>query len=269
LDLAFLVMDLHRHDDRLAAALVAAYRHAGGDPGDDTLLAFFATQRALIRAKVALVRAGQVGGADGARRRADAGALVRLAGRLAWGVRLGSCAIVCGAAASGKSTLAAALAERTGASVIASDHIRKALVGVAPTERAPDTAYDPITNRRTYEALARAARERIESGERVIVDATFRFRADRQAFAEAFGAAATPVWIECRAPVAVRAERAAARARKGDSVSDAGAVIAARQAREWEPLDAVAAHVVVMTDRGVGTALATVRDALDARLRGD
>ena len=72
LDLAFLVMDLLRRDERLVAKLVAAYRAAGGDPGDDALVAFFAAQRALIRAKVALVRAGQVDGADAARRRADA-----------------------------------------------------------------------------------------------------------------------------------------------------------------------------------------------------
>jgi uncharacterized protein len=58
LDLAFLVMDLLRRDERLAIALVSAYREAGGDPGDDALVDFFAAQRALIRAKVALVRAG-------------------------------------------------------------------------------------------------------------------------------------------------------------------------------------------------------------------
>ena len=138
LDLAFLVMDLMRRDERLAAALVSAYREAGGDPGDDALVAFFAAQRALIRAKVALVRAGQVDGADAARRRADAAALLELAGRLGWRVRLGAAAIVCGAAASGKSTLAAALAERAGATVLSSDIVRKELVGVPATARAPD-----------------------------------------------------------------------------------------------------------------------------------
>jgi hypothetical protein len=43
-----------RFDERLARALVTAYREADGDPGDDALLGFFAAQRALIRAKVAL-----------------------------------------------------------------------------------------------------------------------------------------------------------------------------------------------------------------------
>ena len=70
LDLAFLAMDLRRFDERLARALVTAYREAGGDPGDDALLDFFAAQRALIRAKVSLMRAGQVSGADAERRAA-------------------------------------------------------------------------------------------------------------------------------------------------------------------------------------------------------
>ena len=114
LDLAFLVMDLLRRDERLAAALVSAYRAAGGDPGDDALVSFFAAQRALIRAKVALVRAGQVERADAARRRADAESLLALADRLGWRVRIGPAVVVSGPAASGKSTLAATIGERAG-----------------------------------------------------------------------------------------------------------------------------------------------------------
>ena len=80
LDLAFLAMDLRRFDERLARALVTAYREAGGNPGDDALLAFFAAQRALIRAKVALMRASQVSGADADRRSAAAARLLRSPG---------------------------------------------------------------------------------------------------------------------------------------------------------------------------------------------
>jgi uncharacterized protein len=270
LDLAFLAMDLMRHDERLASALVSAYREAGGDPGDDVLVAFFAAQRALIRAKVALVRAGQVGGTDAARRRADAAALLVLADRLGWRVRLGTAAIVCGVAASGKSTLAAALAERLGATVLSSDRVRKELVGVAPTVRAPKLAYGAGVNRRTYEALGRRARERIADGGRVIVDATFRFTADREAFMGALGPAPGGLlWIECRAPVAVRVRRAAARARDVGGVSDAGATVAALQAEEWEALAEVPAHrhVEVATDQDEAAVIMAARDALDARLR--
>jgi aminoglycoside phosphotransferase family enzyme/predicted kinase len=259
LDLAFLVMDLLRRDRSSAIALVAAYREAGGDPGDDALVAFFAAQRALIRAKVALVRASQVDGADAARRRADAAELLALAGRLAWRVRLGPGAAVCGLAASGKSTLAASLAQRSGATVVASDAVRKQLLGIAPSARAPQDAYGPEMDRRTYEALGRRARELAARGEPVVLDATFRRRRDR----DAFGAPGELTWIECRAPVEVRA----ARAREPRRVSDADEAVAVRQTREWEPLDA--AHITVRTDQPPEAVVARVRDELDRRLRGE
>jgi aminoglycoside phosphotransferase family enzyme/predicted kinase len=256
LDLAFLVMDLMRRDRSSAAALVAAYREAGGDPGDDALLAFFAAQRALIRAKVALVRASQVAGADAARRRAHAAELLALAGRLAWQVRLGPGAVVCGLAGSGKSTLASALAERSGATVVSSDAVRKELLGLGPSERAPEAAYGSEMNRRTYQELGRRARE--VAGP-VIVDATFRRREDR----DACNLPAGFVWIECRAPVEVRAGRA----RAPRAFSDADAAVAVRQTGEWEALDG--AHLTVCTDRAPEAVVAAVRDGLDRRLRGE
>jgi aminoglycoside phosphotransferase family enzyme/predicted kinase len=255
LDLAFLVMDLLRRDRSSAAALVAAYREAGGDPGDDALVAFFAAQRALIRAKVALVRASQVDGADAARRRAHAAELLALAGRLGWQVRLGPGAVVCGLAASGKSTLAASLAERAGATVVSSDAVRKELLGLAPSERAPASAYEPEMNRRTYEALGRRARE----VEPVVVDATFRHRRDR----DACRLPEDLVWIECRAPVEVRAGRA----RRPRPFSDADAAVALRQAAEWEALDR--AHLTICTDRSPEAVVDAVREGLDRRLRGE
>jgi uncharacterized protein len=268
-DLAFLAMDLMRRDERPASVLVTAYR-AAGDPGDDALLAFFAAQRALIRAKVSLVRAGQVRGADADRRRADAGDLLELAGRLGWRVRLGRLAVVCGPAASGKSTLARALASHAGASVLASDLTRKELLGVDASERAPASAYGSDVNRRTYAELGRRARERLAAGEHVVVDATFRFAADRRAFADALGQGAVEaVWIECRAPAETLTLRAAAREREPGRVSDADATIAERHVREWEPLSDVPARqrVAVETDRPPQAVVAAAAEALEARLR--
>jgi aminoglycoside phosphotransferase family enzyme/predicted kinase len=271
LDLAFLVMDLSRRDDRLARALVSAYRAAGGDPGDDDLIGFFSAQRALIRAKVAFVRSGQVSGADSTRRRADAAALLELAERFGWRVRLGRLAIVCGLAASGKSTLADSLAVRAGTAVLSSDRVRKDLLGLGPTERAPERAYGREMNRRTYAALGRRAAELLAAGERVVIDATFRFAADRAAFA---GALAEPargaVWIECRTSPDERRRRATRRARQAERISDAGAAVAVRQSDEWEPLAEVptARRVAVSTDGQPVAVVAALAQALDARLAG-
>jgi predicted kinase len=161
---------------------------------------------------------------------------------------------LCGLAAWGKSTLAAALAQRSGATVVSSDAVRKELLGLAPSERAPETAYGPEMDRRTYEALCRRARALAEP---VIVDATFRRRQDRDACC----LPGDLVWIECRAPVELRAERA----REPRRLSDADADVAVRQ--EWDALDAE--HITVRTDRAPGAAIATVRDELDRRLSGE
>ena len=122
-------------------------------------------------------------------------------------------------------------------------------------------------NRRTYEELGARARDRVRAGERLIVDATFRFAADRTAFADAFANAADLMWIECRAPAETLLSRACAREDR-PRVSDAGPSVAARQLQEWEPLD-VPAHLVVRTHRDGAAVLAAVRNALDARLRGE
>jgi uncharacterized protein len=262
-------MDLARRDERLARTLVTAYRDAGGDPGDDALVRFFGAQRALIRAKVALIRASQVEAADAVRRRGDAAGLLDVADRLGWSVRLGDLAVVCGVAASGKSTLAAALAERAGATVISSDVVRKRLLGIDPTSRAPARAYEDDVNSRTYEALGRLARRLGKAGDRVVVDATFRFAADRRAFAAARGPAQPGVWIQCRAPASVLADRAAVRATDPQRISDADAGIVGRQIEEWEPLNEIPAdrRVVVATDRPTADVVASVAEIFDERLQ--
>jgi uncharacterized protein len=90
-DLAFLVFDLTARGAELAGdLLVQAYREAGGDPGDDSLIAFYGAYRALVRAKVALIRAAQHRAASDEHRAArDEGrALIEVAERFAWRARL-------------------------------------------------------------------------------------------------------------------------------------------------------------------------------------
>jgi aminoglycoside phosphotransferase family enzyme/predicted kinase len=269
LDLAFLAMDLLRAGRVPATALVDGYRAAGGSPGDDTMLLFFAALRALIRAKVALIRASQVSGDDASRRRTDAEALLDLADRLGWQIRLGPLVAICGPAATGKTTLAGALGSRSGGVVLSSDVVRKELLGLAPTERAPLSAYHDETNRRTYAALGRAVADRLARADRVLVDATFRYAEDRHTFAAAAGGVA-PLWIECRAPVGLVARRAAARTHEAVRTSDADRTVAVRTVEQFEPLDEVprGRHVTASTAAGIALTLDGVRRVLDDRLRG-
>lgn len=270
-DLAFLVFDLAAQGgERFGDVLVRAYREAGGDPGADDLIAFYATYRALVRAKVALVRAAQLPAtsAEHGSESARARDLIGLAERFAWRARLPLLILVCGGPATGKSSLARALAERSGLAHLSSDLTRKRLVGVRATQRAGQAAYGADWNVRTYAELGRRAATLIRSSRGAIVDATFRHLADRQAFTAAFAGAAPTLFLECRAPVSVIAQRASRRARQRGRVSDADAAIAVREQQAWEPLDEVPAihHVVLRADRPLDETVGDVLALLDRRL---
>lgn len=250
-DLAFLVMELHAAArPELAVALVDAYRAAGGHPGDDALLAFFAAYRAQVRAKVALTRAFQPD-ADLRARTVEAAALLRLGRRLQWAATGPRVIVVGGVAAAGKTTVADALAERSGFARVSSDIVRKQRAGLDPTRRAPAALYEDGWSRETYTAMAERARALAAGG--VIVDATFRRRADRDAFFAALGWDVPALVVECRAPLHVLERRAIARELAPRNMSDADRAIVLAQAGTFEPLDEIPAvdHVVVRTDRPV------------------
>jgi aminoglycoside phosphotransferase family enzyme/predicted kinase len=271
-DLAFLVMDLTAlGGERFAGALVRGYRRAGGDPGDDRLIAFYAVHRALVRGKVALLRAAQEPPTSGARAHQSAIArdLLMLAGRFAWRARLPLAIVVCGAPASGKSTLARALAERSRLPHISSDLTRKQLVGVPPRQHAGAAAYSEQLNARTYAALGRRAAKQIAEHGGAIIDATFRHRADREAFAKDFRQAAPLLFVECRAPLHMLEDRARRRdAAPIKAYSDATLPVVVGESAVWEPLDEVGseAHVLLRSDRLVEAQLTDLQALLDQRI---
>ncbi|HEU4703577.1 MAG TPA: AAA family ATPase [Conexibacter sp.] len=256
-DLAFLAMDLELRGCAWAARRLAeAYARAGGDPGGAGLRALFGWQRAIVRAKIALLRED----ADAAER------LLALADRLAWRERLAGVVLVAGPPASGKSTLAGLLAERSGLPVLDSDSTRKRLLGVAPTERLDAAAYSAETTNAVYRELgARAARACAEHGG-AIVDATGRSRALRRLLVEQLGGFGPVRAFACDAPAELRLARAEARLADPGRVSDADAAVAQRIAATFEPVtaDEDGVDAVVAVDcRQLGEA---TLDALAAQL---
>jgi len=270
-DLAFLVMDLAAYGaERLGWLLVGAYREAGGDPGGDPLIAFYAAYRALVRAKVALLRAAQDPAASGERGRESAAArdLIGLAERFAWRARLPLVIVVCGLPAAGKSRLSQALSELSRLPHLSSDLTRKQLAAIAPGQRADRRFYSSEFNQLTYAELGRRAAHHTTACGGAVVDATFRHRADRDAFHEAFAGAAPALYVECRAPARVLAERAARRDRQPGRISDASLSVVIRERSSWESLDELApeAHVTLRTDRPVEAQLADLIALLDRRI---
>jgi uncharacterized protein len=121
--------------------------------------------------------------------------------------------VVCGVPASGKSTLAAALARVTGLPVVSS---RTARAGAALdlAQRDPSRYSAAV-----YTRLGRLAAIAVARQHGAIVDATFRRATDRPAFARGLGPCpADALFVECRTPSDVLDDRAAQRARQGHPV---------------------------------------------------
>ena len=273
-DLAFLVMDLTALGGaRFGRQLVDDYRDAGGNCGDDALVSYFAVHRALVRAKVLLVRAAQYSKRSAARGHAAAHAreLLSLAEQFAWRARLPLAIVVCGVPASGKSYLATALGETARLPRASSDLMRKRLAGVKATAAVSRQRYRSEYNRATYSELGRRAAEAVDEQRGAVIDATFRHREDRDAFAASFGDAAPLLFVECVAPAEVLAERAARRDRDPGRVSDATLDIVLRERTSFEPLDEVPAnrHVTLRTDRELEQILADLIALLDVNARLD
>jgi hypothetical protein len=242
-DIAFLVMDLTRLGaESLAMLLIADYRRAGGDPGDNALLFFFASYRAWVRAKVACIRARELSGEDPdlERVRGEAGELMRLGHRFAWRSRGPLVLVLCGVSGTGKTTVAQEVAAVSGWEHLSSDVTRKRLSGLDPTERGGAELYSRARTIETYRELGKTAAERVERDRGVIVDATFHLRKERDAFRAGLAVRPGPLlFVECRASEAVLLARIRERALQSDRVSDADADVLERQLAEFEPLDEV------------------------------
>ncbi|HYM55029.1 MAG TPA: AAA family ATPase [Solirubrobacteraceae bacterium] len=274
-DLAFLTMDLEACGERRAAVeLISAYRRRGVDPGSEALLSFYAAHRALVRAKVALVAASEreaagEGERDAAESLAQAQALWELAERLCWRARAPVAVVVCGPAASGKSTLAAELSRRSGLPALSSDAVRKSAAGLAVSERGEPEHYSERFTRVTYELLGREARRELAHSGGVIVDATCRSRGERFLLLHRLHRAGlTRLVVRCEVPLEVALERAARRMGDPDRASDATPEIVAEQYRSFQALEELRPGSVIALDaeQPLDVQVAEVTRAVDRRL---
>lgn len=265
-DLAFLMMDVGRYDTDGPGVLRRAYRDAGGDPGDERLLCLYAAFRALVRAKVELVRADQL--TDPARDRHQRAAREYLgqASRWAWRGRLSGTIVLAGLSGSGKSTLARALSVASGRERLASDVVRKARLGLAPGQRANRAVYVAAISHDVYDELGRRARRLSARDGGVLVDATCRRPEDREVLQ---GHVSSAFVIECVAPEAVLFARVRARAHDLERVSDAGATVLRAQLDQleaWDEPELGSHRMILDTTRPVPDLLDTVAGELDAHL---
>lgn len=266
-EVAFLAMDIdyHGHPD-LSRELAAAYIEASGDGELREVLDFYKCYRAYVRGKVEGFKLKDALISDEEKRR-----VLEVARRyyeLADSYRDPSLRptlfITSGLLATGKSALAQELGRRSGYAVISSDMTRKALAGIPATEHRFDSfqsgLYSPEFTRRTYDEMYRAARQVLEEGKSVILDASFNKAEERErAWALARGAGADFKAIECMASEEVVRERLAHRFER-ESVSDGRLEILDQFRQDFDPLAEVPAgsHIVADTSGTVEEALSQV-----------
>ena len=238
-DLAFLTMDLEAHDQHwAAAALVSLYRDGGMDAGSDALISFFGAHRALVRTTVDLLSASEHDGERRAALLSKARSMWALAERLCWRARAPLAIVVCGPAASGKSTLAAELCRRSGFAVVSSDAIRKSEAGLGATDRAAPEHYSHGFTHHIYELLATRTQELVNEGGGVIVDATCRSRVERSMLLGRLARTGVPrLAVRCHVPLDVALARVARREHDPTRVSDAGPQVVVEQHRSFQELD--------------------------------
>ncbi|HET7097256.1 MAG TPA: AAA family ATPase [Casimicrobiaceae bacterium] len=239
---AFTVMDLEdRGRADLAYRFLDGYLGRTGDYAGLAVLPFYLAYRALVRAKVALLRAAQAGaGATAAR--TEARGYLRLASKYAT-PPAPALIITTGLSGSGKTTLSGALLERIGAVRVRSDVERKRMHGLAPRDRAGASIdgglYSPAATDLTYERLRAVARDVIDAGRIAIVDAAFPRRAQRESFralADELGVPFAILAFEARE--ATLRQRIAARHARATDASDADLAVLAHQIATREPLAA-------------------------------
>lgn len=228
-EVAFLAMDLDRYGRAdLASAFVDAYVGASGDQQLLELLPFYRCYRAYVRGKVLSL------GLDDLARPPDARAeMTRQAQRyfdLSWshagGIVHPLLVVTMGMPATGKTTLAHALATRLGLVHLSSDRVRKELAGVAPSARHTGAykagIYSTQMTRRTYTTLHRRAGRWLRRGQSTVLDATYGDPAERVALRRlARRTGVRLVVFVCEADEETIRSRLAARATDAGVVSDA------------------------------------------------
>ena len=255
------------------AELAAVYRDAvladNGDREMEILLPMLVRYRAMVWAKVAVITARETELPHEARTEAadDARAYLRLAAVSAVEEDGPLWFLFCGLPASGKSCIAEALAasSRGGWSVLSSDHIRKELAGIAPTEKLPPECYDDAFSRRTYDELRRRAAE--EKGV-VILDANFRTRRERLLTRDAaLASGARLVILRIETDEVVVLQRLAARADDPAAVSDADRAVYEKLKSALEPPDDGEADRLLLVSGDIAADAAV--DGILAALVGD
>jgi hypothetical protein len=271
-DVAFLTMDLAvRGRADLRRGVLQSWVESLGDYDGLRLLPYFEAYRALVRAKVAALRALQERGGDPDRaREPDA-----VGAYLQWALRRTERSsrglwLTCGLSGSGKTWLARSIAQSLDALHVRSDVERKRLAGLGPLDpsRSPPDGgiYTPEHTRRTYDRLHDCAGSAVLGGEAIVVDAAFLRSDERMRMLGLARELGVPFAIlHCVAPTDVLRRRLDERSRSGRDASEAGVALLDRQPGFWEDFGPDERPAVLTIDTTTADATERAVEALRPR----
>lgn len=133
--------------------------------------------------------------------------------------------VIMGRIATGKSTLAEALSDQLNIDLFSSDRVRKSLAGLPLTQRTPvnkrRSIYSPEMSEKTYGTLISKAKDSVDNGKSVILDATFNKREFREKLQDCFKKKAVLLFVEVKASDEIILKRLKARNKEENVISDA------------------------------------------------
>ena len=267
-DLTFLTMDLVANERAdLARTVLNRYLEVSGDYDGMLLYGLYFVYHCMIRAKVDAIRATERGDDDAQGRRSDLESMhhyCNVARR--WIDRPAPALFVMhGLSGSGKTWVSSQLLQALFAVRIRSDIERKRLYGYeerASSGSAPgEGLYARERSATTHDRMLALAEKLLRSGQRVILDATFLSKEQRDRARSLAADCHVPcVFIDVTAPAAVLESRIEARQAQSKDASEANLAVLEHQRKHADPLDEAVEGPVVRFDSDAGDIVALVRD---------
>lgn len=255
-DVAFLTMDIDYNGyPRHAKSFVQSYIKYSGDKDISILLNFYCCYYAYVRGKVTSFRLNQkeISSSERLEIRKTAQRYFALAYTYATRLDKPVLILTAGLMGSGKSYQARKLAERLGAEIIRTDVLRKELLNIKTTEKRYEDfgagVYSDDVTRLVYEKAFDLTEQKIKKGKAVIIDASFKKRAQRQKAADLAKNIHVPFYIlECVCPDEITKKRLEKRVLESNNISDGRWELFQRQRDDYEAIDEVPANCLLKID---------------------
>jgi aminoglycoside phosphotransferase family enzyme/predicted kinase len=254
-EVAFFVMDMVSHGRAdIGYRFLNGYLEQTGDYAGLAVLRYYLVFRAVVRAKVAAMGGSQPDISEN--ERLDAWQhyqhYMDLARRF-YAADHPLLIVMHGLSGSGKSTVAARLAEQLGAIRMRSDVERKRLFGLKPLDKSaaaiPGGIYTREATERTYGRLHAMAREVLAAGFPVVLDATYLKRLERDAAREIAREGRWPcVVLSCQAAPDELRRRVTHRFASGADAAEADLRVLEQQFQWVEEITGDEGAVVLRTD---------------------